>query len=141
MNPRVMGMKEFIWQDSYLFGEPRVDQQHRELFDLANRLVESSSKADLIENHMYLYRHVRNHFQEEERFMKKNSYPDFTEHLEFHNQMLDELNKVSESINLDAWTHQDILMFMREWIDHIVKQDFEIKRFFAATREIYPQHG
>lgn len=116
-------MSEFVWQDQYLIGNPTVDQQHQQLFNLANKLVESKNRDDLLKNAMYLYRHIREHFQAEEAFMKKLGYPDYQQHVEIHNLMLDRMTAISAKINRDEWQPQDVKIFMKEWIAHITEED------------------
>lgn len=122
-------MGNFIWQDRYLIGNQKVDQQHRQLFDLANQLVRSNNQNDLSENIMRLYRHVREHFQAEESFMKDHAYPDYGQHIATHNLMLDKLIEVSDKINKNEWQQQDVLTFMHEWITHILEEDSAIQDY------------
>lgn len=125
-------MSEFVWQDDYLLGNKLVDQQHKQLFDLANQLVKSSRKEDLIDNAMRLYKHVREHFQAEESFMKDHGYPDYQQHVLTHNLMLDKLVHVSDKIRTDEWQQQEVRLFMREWIGHILDEDSAINSYFQS---------
>jgi len=125
-------MKEFIWDNYYQIGNQKVDQQHQELFNLANGLVQSKTQEDLAENAMRLYRHVREHFQSEEAFMKSHGYLDYQKHIDTHSFMLDKLVLVSDKINKHEWQQQDVWEFMREWITHILEDDAAIKDYFLA---------
>lgn len=122
-------MGDFIWQDRLLIGNQKVDQQHRQLFDLANQLAGSKTHHDLSENIMRLYRHVREHFQAEESVMKDHAYPNYGQHVATHNLMLDKLIEVSDKINKNEWRRQDMLPFMHEWIAHILEEDSAIQDF------------
>lgn len=126
-------MVNFIWHDTYLLGNSTIDQQHQKLFALANNLVNPENKENLIENALLLYRHVREHFQTEEAFMKTIHYPDATSHTDNHNSMLDQLVLLTENINKNTWQQSDVLNFMQTWILHIIHQDVGIKEFFQTT--------
>jgi hemerythrin len=125
-------MSDFIWKDHYLIGNQKVDQQHQQLFDLANKLVQSKTQDDLAENAMLLYRHVREHFQVEETVMKNYAYPDYQNHVDTHNLMLNKLVEVSDKINKHEWRQQDVLKFMQEWISHILEDDSAFSEYFQA---------
>ncbi len=125
-------MSKFIWQNHYRIGNQIVDQQHQEMFDLANHLVQSKTQADLAENAMRLYQHVREHFQYEEAFMKEHSYPDYETHVGAHNLMLDKLVDVSDKIHKHDWQQQDVLKFMHEWISHILEEDAAFNIYFQT---------
>ncbi len=126
-------MTEFIWQDRYLLGNQTVDQQHKRLFELANKLVESTSKDELTLQTMLLYQHVREHFRAEEEYMIKHGYPDYLQHVGTHNLMLDQLVNVSDKINKDEWHQQQVLIFMRAWISHILDEDSAINDYFQSN--------
>lgn len=123
-------MSEFIWQNHYLIGNQRVDQQHQQLFELANELVQSKTQADLAENAANLYQHVKEHFQCEEAFMKAHDYPHFKKHAETHELMLNKLVDVRTKIDRHEWQTQDVLIFMRQWISHILDEDEAFNVFF-----------
>ena len=127
-------MNEFIWQNSYQLGHQKVDEQHQQLFDLANQLVESTNQHALAENAMRLYRHVREHFKAEEAFMKERDYPNYESHVATHNLMLNKLVDVSDKINRHEWQQQDVLKFMKEWITHILHEDSTINEYFHAQQ-------
>lgn len=123
-------MSEFIWQQHYLIGNQRVDQQHQQLFDLANQLVQSKNQADLAENAADLYQHVKEHFECEEAFMMAYDYPGFGTHAATHALMLDKLADVRAKIDKHEWKTQDVLVFMRQWISHILDEDEAFNVFF-----------
>ena len=125
-------MSEFVWQAHYLLGDEAVDHQHQQLFDLANKLVESKSNPELIENIMRLYRHTSDHFKVEEDFMKLRGYPAYKNHIETHNMMLDKLVAVSDKIRLQQWQQADVLKFMREWIGHILEEDSAVNHYIQS---------
>lgn len=125
-------MGEFIWQNQYLIGNQTVDQQHRQLFELANQLAHAKDHQALSENAMRLYRHVREHFQAEENYMKDHAYPDYQQHVATHDLMLNKLVEVSDKINKNEWQQQDVLKFMHEWIAHILEEDSAIQDYFQG---------
>ncbi|CAG1020506.1 hemerythrin family protein [Methylomonas sp. LL1] len=125
-------MNEFSWQDQYRIGDEKIDRQHRQLFDLANQLANSQTQQDMTENFMLLYKHVREHFQEEERFMKDLHYPEYQNHVNEHNLMLDKLVDVSAKINQPQWQQLNVAKFMSQWLTHIAEKDRAISEYVLA---------
>jgi len=125
-------MKQFEWSDNYLVAEEAVNVQHRQLFALANDLIQSETQAQLQENVMRLYRHCREHFEAEETFMKNNAYPLAQAHIASHNLMLDKLVEASQTIQRGDWHQNDTLNFMQDWIQHVQKEDREIGDYFRG---------
>jgi hemerythrin len=117
-------MREFNWLESYKVGHSIVDQQHQNLFELANRLVDANKSETLTKYAMLLYRHVREHFQCEEELMKQVRYPGYLEHVQAHNELLNQLVIISDSIHNQNWKPENIKVFMRDWIlVHILELD------------------
>ncbi|OAI18070.1 hypothetical protein A1507_10005 [Methylomonas koyamae] len=123
-------MKQFEWSDDYLVAEEAIDVQHRQLFALANDLIQSENQAQLQENVMRLYRHCREHFEAEETFMKNSAYPLTQAHTASHNLMLDKLVEASQIIQRGAWQQNDTLNFMHDWIQHVQTEDRAIGEYF-----------
>ncbi len=123
-------MSEFTWLDEYKIGHETIDNQHQFLFELANRIVEDSDTEALTEHAMLLYRHIREHFHAEETLMKQYGYPGYDEHVQAHNQMLDKLVEISNSIHDGTWNPNDVLTFMRGWVlVHIMEVDMVMGDF------------
>jgi hemerythrin len=117
-------MSEFIWQDDYEIGHATVDAQHKQLFDLANKIVEAGNSEALTHLFALFYKHVREHFEAEERLMKRYRYPGYAQHVATHNQMLDKLNDISQTIYNKQWQLADIKLFVSQWVlVHILEED------------------
>ncbi|AMK78498.1 MULTISPECIES: bacteriohemerythrin [Methylomonas] len=128
-------MNEFVWENQYLLGNETVDQQHKELFRLANQLVASKDTQALAENIMLLYQHVREHFHAEEAFMKQHGYPEYQHHVQTHNLMLEKLVEFSRGISQQKLQELDLPGFMRDWINHIVEEDAAINAYFKIHKD------
>jgi hemerythrin len=117
-------MSEFTWQDDYKIGHATVDAQHRQLFDLANKIVEAATSETLTHLFALFYQHIREHFEAEEQLMKHHGYPGYAQHVATHNQMLDRLNDISQTIYHKQWQPADIKVFVSQWVlVHILEED------------------
>jgi hemerythrin-like metal-binding protein len=86
------------WKDSYRIGDEAIDRQHQELFTLANAMFAATEKAELLLCAIQLFKHVREHFADEEALMKMVGFPGYQAHVESHNLILKKLGEVSHSI-------------------------------------------
>lgn len=125
-------MANFSWKDEYSIGDAMIDSQHRHLFNLANKLVDSKDQAEATNNAMKLFRYVREHFSDEEAVMRKTGYPAVHEHVLLHEDLITRLSIISSDICQDQWSMDALKEFMNQWLlVHIVKEDTKIGRYVA----------
>ena len=125
-----------IWKDSYLIGDPTIDQEHRQLFELSNELLAATDKGTLTLCVMKLYRHVRKHFAHEEKLMREIGFPDYLAHREEHNQLISQLNITAESIARDKWNSQDLYSLVSLWAgQHIPQSDVPLALYLQQSQK------
>ena len=94
------------WTNDLATGVEEIDWQHKECIHLINILLDNDLEKDdkiLVKNGFhFLTCYVREHFQLEEKLMRKSAYPkeDFAKHHEFHNNFKKEVH--------DLWREHDI---------------------------------
>jgi hemerythrin len=133
----------FEWNDAYSVKVPLIDEQHKKLFVIGQKvynLVEERKGYDnydrVLEAINELYDYTRYHFAEEEKLLRKYGYEDLDNHLQKHDEFLQHLDSLDiEEIDL----HQDeaingLLKFIASWIfKHINNVDFEYSDFLQAS--------
>ena len=82
-----------VWQEGYECGEPTIDAEHRELFRLANGLIDAvlrtpDQPAALRSVLLELLAHVQRHFADEEAILARHLYPQLDEHRRAHAGLL-----------------------------------------------------
>lgn len=132
------------WKDDYAIGVETIDEQHKHLFVIGNKIY------DLLENYLLpdkydkiieivteLKEYTIYHFKTEEEYMLQIKYPGYFKQKVAH----DDFIKVVESIDFsgidqDQEGHiRKLLEFIFGWIvDHILKSDLGIKSFIQVTR-------
>lgn len=121
------------WRDSYKIGDPNIDAQHQHLFALTNQFLVADDKGALTACAMQLYKHTREHFEHEERLMRKVGYPDVLAHTERHNRLLSRLNVISEHIGQDCVNRDDVESLMWDWaLHHVPEDDAKLAMYLAA---------
>jgi len=121
------------WQDNYALGMNEIDEQHKMLFDIMNRLwaaivrnADSAAVAGILED---LERYTVLHFTEEETFMRSIDYPNFDEHVTYHRKFVQKIVEEKALAQKGERVSLDLLHFLRDWlVNHILIED---KRYVA----------
>lgn len=117
----------FEWSARYQSGDDAIDAQHRNLFDIANRLQADLDKGQRQQELMNLYRHMREHFRAEEELMRGAGYPRYLEHRKSHDELLAALNDISAEVAVDPGRLPELRALVASWIDgHVLDADLEI---------------
>ncbi|MFQ6607878.1 MAG: bacteriohemerythrin [Fidelibacterota bacterium] len=125
--------KEFMWDEKYSVGNPDIDAQHKSMIELANSLSEDRKDEDNSGIIRRLYKHIREHFEDEENMMAKIGYPKLTEHKEHHKKLITELHKMNIRSFENENFEYNFKEFIYNWVtDHILNHD---KDYFRFTQE------
>ncbi len=121
------------WKDEYSVGIDFVDEQHQQLFVIANKIYE------LLNNHLVLDKYdriveiieelkdyTRYHFNAEEEHMKSIGYRKFLSQKVAHTEFLEKMDAI-DLTRIDDGQNEylhEILNFVMDWlVYHILKQD------------------
>ena len=96
-------MKHIQWQDKFSTGHPGVDYEHQEMIEMINVTLDKinfSTQPDEI-NEMLGDIHVgiAAHFALEEEAMRKVQYPDYQEHKDDHELLLDAIRNIMDNFD------------------------------------------
>lgn len=122
-------MGEFIkWTDEYSVGLNEIDNQHKKLLDIINKLYaafvnkDEESILEEILNDMAEYTDY--HFKVEERYFMQFNYPDMNEHLKKHKIYIDKIKGFKEDFEKNKKITYSVMNFLRNWIvEHIQGAD------------------
>ena len=121
------------WSAEFETGHPEIDEQHRQLFELTNRLSEAQSVDELKVHLMLLYRHTRIHFADEELQMNRAGYPGAAAHAGYHNQLLDRLNRLAQKVGSGDFDRAAVERLMSDWaLRHIRFDDLDAADYLSA---------
>jgi hemerythrin-like metal-binding protein len=120
----------FVWSAKYDLACPPIDQEHKRLFAMAeklhNAMAEGHGGAVLKPLFGELAEYTVTHFQHEETLMRGSAYPQFKEHKAEHDALTSKVVALQKS----AATKGELVLtletmrFLREWLDqHICKTD------------------
>ncbi len=88
-----MLLENLEWNDEYRIGHDKVDDEHKYLFGIANDILNAGDDKNHIKELIKkLILYTRTHFLNEQNYMKSINYYDLEKHIEFHKQILNNLN-------------------------------------------------
>ncbi len=117
------------WNDELSIGIEEIDAQHKVLIALVNRLNDailerkgSAVTADILAE---LAQYTKTHFIVEESLMRILGYPDYDDHKQNHENLIQEILNLQEMVGLGKKSiNYELLHFLRKWLTHhIMKSD------------------
>jgi hemerythrin len=122
------------WDDRYAIGIESLDDQHKKLFRLVNRLYEIKEPKvtkERLKSILYEFSdYMQTHFHEEEEYMSSIGYDKLQEHKALHQELIDYLASViNKPAKLDIIKTKMKIVAKRALIDHIMNEDTKIKLF------------
>lgn len=125
-----------VWSDEFAIGIAQIDEQHQQLFSLVNQISLQKEKPTLQYLYMQLYKYTREHFHAEEEVMKAASFPGYHAHKAIHDEIISQLNELSNTTFESNEKKQEFDVFLANWlITHVMSEDKEIGRFLATLAD------
>ena len=130
-------MSEYIpWSDDLSVGLQEIDEQHKILIHLINRLYDEAilkkanqSIIDDILNELKQYTII--HFSVEESLFRLFDYPHVDAHQKQHERLKEEVISVHNKFKNGAAVTIELMSFLRRWIkNHIMMEDKKYSPFF-----------
>ena len=127
-----------VWNDSLAVHIRQIDEQHRQLVTLVNRLYRASrtgssrQEAAAILDELVSY--TANHFKTEEDLFARHGYPEQDSHCQAHRRLVDKVLEFQNAYRQGAAELElSLLQFLKDWLlTHIMKTD---KQYSAYLRE------
>jgi hemerythrin len=127
-------MPGIVWDDSYSVGINLIDEQHKMLIERTNAISEAMEMKRGLEKILqtleFMIEYTEFHFSAEEKVMKDNDYPKFTEHHKLHEDFKGRLNLMVQDFEEEGATSglsQEITTYLNNWlVTHIKGIDTEL---------------
>lgn len=119
------------WEDKYKINVAKVDEQHRGLFSILNRLHESlscgeekSRQAELLDE---LIDYTVEHFETEEKLFLETDFAGYKEHKKVHDKLTGQAIDIQKEFRNDNATISfELLDFLLSWLtEHTLGLDQE----------------
>lgn len=130
-----IGVLRLTWQEAYECGEPTIDAEHRELFNLGNALIAAVIKQDSTPTLWRaaldsLLTHVVGHFRDEEAVLARHGYDRLATHQRAHAMLLQRAIELRAAVNNDDGALGPLVNF--------VARDVIAEHIFKVDRDFYP---
>lgn len=131
-------MPNIAWSDQLYIGNPKIDDEHKQLIRIANSLLramkEGRSKNDFAKILHDLREYTVFHFTNEEEFMRSVGYPDLNRHVDQHNQLKKKVKDFQYAIfHGEEVVHEQVRDLLKEWlVGHILECDLKIKAYVGG---------
>jgi len=133
------------WEDSYSIGIKEIDDQHKKLFDLVNKLYDLEDNENIKEDMreiLYAFRdYTIVHFKDEEEYMRSIAYPELEKHKKKHERIVNSLSQIiSTPASLSIIKTKMRVVAKRILVDHIIEEDHKIaiyKESNIAEEEVF----
>ncbi|MDB1124085.1 bacteriohemerythrin [Vibrio algarum] len=132
----------FPWNESFNTGVVEIDQQHKHLIDLLNKvagqviLKHSDISLDSLINELVNYAVYHFKCEETHWLAKLPSFPETEKHRDSHNLFITRIEEFKLSANItaeDQWL-EDMLSFLASWLaSHILESDRYMALLVQAT--------
>lgn len=124
-------MSEFIeWSDKISVGIQELDEQHKQLVLLINRLYDAmvlgEDKLTVAKEVLReLEKYTVIHFAVEECLFRIFDYPDYAAHCELHKELCNQVSEINRKVQSgERLITPELLFFLRKWItSHIMQED------------------
>jgi hemerythrin len=122
------------WDDSFSIGINLIDEQHKMLIERTNAISEAMEMKRGLEKILqtleFMIEYTDFHFSAEEKVMKDNDYPRWTEHHKLHEDFKSRLNLMVQDFEEEGATSglsDEITSYLTNWlVTHIKGIDTEL---------------
>lgn len=130
----------FVWKDSFNIGVERIDEQHRILFEVMNRLYVSMASGEpepLVVNALNDLRfYAGQHFHDEEGILARAGFPAIETQRAQHGFFTAQL----EAFDVRKPTARDALTFLKDWfLQHVLGTDRRFEEWLRRADERGPR--
>jgi diguanylate cyclase (GGDEF)-like protein/hemerythrin-like metal-binding protein len=124
-----------VWQEAYQCGNATIDGEHRQLFELANLLIDASfvqgKTPDVFLSALDdLLEHVTSHFADEEALLEQHQYERLASHKAAHAHLLEKALALKDAAHAGTASLGDLISF--------IAGDVVAHHLFTMDRDFFP---
>lgn len=125
------------WKSEWECGQDEIDTQHKQLVDIANRLINMSytgiGHQEILQQLDALLNHISHHFQSEEKILRAINFPDYAEHADLHASLISDALMLKQAYKNGEVKASAFFSFVLDDVlmDHLIKAD---TRFFPYIK-------
>ena len=127
------------WDDKYSMGMSKIDDEHKQFFDIVNKAIAAKEHNDNPEELREVLHSITmyaiTHFSTEENYMIEFNYPEYQYHKEKHHGFSEKMIEYCERVaDGDSQVSNEILEYLKQWlVNHIQVTDREYIDYFKRN--------
>lgn len=131
-------MALLTWEDKYKVGISKIDDQHKKIVELINKLYDSMAEGrgkDVLKSILNdLVEYTKYHFQTEEKYFEDYKYQNKNEHKKEHEDLKNKVTELKGKVDIGkAVLSTEIMQFLKQWlVNHIVESDKKYSTFLIS---------
>ena len=130
----------YQWDEMLETGNQKIDNQHKQLFSVLNKLVDSymegGGERELDLTLEFLSGYVVKHFADEEEMMIQSKYPDYDTHRQYHKGFKETVAQLTDRLRQEGASEELVLEvgnIVADWLrNHIKGDDFRMAAYLQA---------
>ena len=129
----------FRWSSIYTVGVPQIDEEHQQLFRLAQQtheaMLDGCAKEVLSKRVAELIDYTCYHFAHEEQLMQRAGYPEYPQHRRLHEELRSRAVRFRERLESGEITMTiEFMQFLAAWLKrHTTTSDLEIVEYMRRS--------
>lgn len=140
-----MSPGELVWSTDLAVGIADLDDAHREMVDLYNRIVwacENDVGVETVRERIRTFlTYARWHFGQEETFMCQLHYPGYMDHKTDHQRLLQDAVDFVASFGraLGSEDSHAVASYFKYWLTrHMADRDTDLRTFLKTSKSVSP---
>lgn len=132
----------FVWKKEFELGIRSIDEQHKELLNIGNRVYHLLHEEEVDYEHLRddfetligeLRDYTKYHFRTEEDLFLKYQYTGIVEHIQEHRVFIDYLDEIDIGDSIERSDLENLLNKLVNWVfNHIITTDYLYKEFLIS---------
>jgi len=130
------------WNDSFSVKVQSMDDQHKKLVGIINKLHEyqkqGKSKEVMEKTIKNLVAYTRTHFSAEEKVMEEADYPKLEAHRRNHQKLVTNVSEYMDKFQSgESITAIGLIKFLHDWLlKHIVQEDMKYGKYITENQQV-----
>lgn len=134
-------MPLFNWKEEYSVNVAELDQHHRILIDIVNRIYDNCLQIDVVDcvgpKIQELVDYSQYHFKAEEGYLHRIEYFEREEHIEQHAMFIFKINELQQAyIGNEIELTKSLIVFLGKWLlHHVMEEDRKYAQYALTTNQ------
>ncbi|EOI0502993.1 bacteriohemerythrin [Campylobacter coli] len=126
------------WDSSFSVHNAKIDEQHKKLFELAAKVEivsdKSVSKNEIKELLAEFFNYMKDHFNDEEKYMQLIAYPALEEHRKIHKEIIQTMINLIKDIKSTNDLKEKLYIIAKKWLlEHILYEDMKVEKWRSSS--------